>query len=164
MGYQGTTVIYQSTSSPVTCVRIKHAQPTPSTAPPLLCDTHPTQRPPVGHPTARDPTHYTSGRLIGGFLPARAWIGYCRILCFLGNLGLFGITSSLRRRSELPVERKVTLWGKRTRQPVDQESTVEHYCRRHHRPRALRIAPTCKEPPAAQARRVRDQSKSRKRG
>ena len=45
----------------------------------------------------------------------------------------------------------------------DQESAVKRHCRRHHRPRALRIAPVCKEPPAAQARGLRDKSKSQER-
>ena len=36
------------------------------------------------------------------------------------------------------------------------------HCWRHHRSRALRIAPLRKEPPAAQARGLRDQSKNRR--
>ena len=40
--------------------------------------------------------------------------------------------------------------------------SAERYCRRYHRPRAPRIAPVCKEPPAAQAQGLRDQSKGRR--
>ena len=47
------------------------------------------------------------------------------------------------------------------KQPVDRESAVERHCRRRHRPRALWIAPACKEPPAARARGLRYQSNSR---
>ena len=41
------------------------------------------------------------------------------------------------------------------RQPVGQESVAERPCQRHHRPRALRIAPVCKELPAARAQGLR---------
>ena len=43
----------------MTCVHVKLAQPTPSTAPPLLCENHPAQRPSitllVGNPTEETP-------------------------------------------------------------------------------------------------------------
>ena len=62
-----------------------------------------------------------------------------------------------RRTKSRPAEEE------RVRQPVGQKSAVgECYCQRHHRPRALRVAPVCKEPPVAQARGLRDQSKSRR--
>ena len=112
---------------------------------------HPAQRPPVGSPMAKDPIHNTSERLIGGFWPARASVGDCRVLCLLGNLRnrAFGGTKSH------------PAVGAQARQPVGQDSAVERYCRRHHRPRALRIAPVRKEPPAVLARGLRDQRKNR---
>ena len=39
--YQGTIIIYRFIYTPVTCVHVKPAQPTPSTAPPLPCETIP---------------------------------------------------------------------------------------------------------------------------
>ena len=37
------------------CVHVEPARPTLSTAPPLPCEAHPAQRPPVGNPTQRTP-------------------------------------------------------------------------------------------------------------
>ena len=56
-------IIHRFLHLPVTCVHVKPPQPTPSTAPPLPCETHPAQRPPVGNPTARDLTHYVPSRV-----------------------------------------------------------------------------------------------------
>ena len=53
-----------STDTRLICVHIEPAQPTPSTAPPLPCETHPAQRPPVGESDARDPAHYICTRYI----------------------------------------------------------------------------------------------------
>ena len=49
--YQGTIIICRSIDSPLTYVHVKPAQPKPSSAPILPCETHPAQRPPVGNPT-----------------------------------------------------------------------------------------------------------------
>ena len=65
--------------------------------------------------------------------------------------------SRLSRTKSHPAEEE------RARQPVDQESAVERHCRRHHRSRALRIAPVCKESPPIQAQGLRHQIKGRER-
>ena len=49
--------LYIVFNTPLTCVHVEPAQPTPSTAPPLPCDTHPALRPSitrVEEPDARD--------------------------------------------------------------------------------------------------------------
>ena len=74
----------------LTCVHVEPAQPTPSTAPPLPCETHPAQRPSIILPV--DDRWFLELK--------KASIGDFRVLCFLGNFGTFFNTSGLRRRAE----------------------------------------------------------------
>ena len=140
----------------LTFLDVEPTQPTPSTAPPLPCETHPAQRSPI-----------KLLEMINRWFqePVRAPIRDCRVLCFFfGGGGFWNITSSLRRRAELSEGRKATPRKEAGKQPVGKESAVEErHCRRHHRPRALRVAPVCKKPLAAQARELRDPSNSQER-
>ena len=64
VGYSDTIIIYWFYTR-LTCVHVEPAQPTPSTAPPLPCETHPAQRlfiTLVGNPTEREPHHYNCGK------------------------------------------------------------------------------------------------------
>ena len=55
------------------------------------------------------------------------------------NLGVLGKGEQSFKDEESPAE------GERGGQPIGQESAIEErHCRRHHRPRALRIAQVCK--------------------
>ena len=74
-------------NSPVIYVLDKPAN-TPSIAPPLPCETHPSRRISitlVGSPTEREAHHYARGKLIEDFwIPGRR--GDCRV-CVFCNLG-----------------------------------------------------------------------------
>ena len=140
------------------CVHVEPAQPTPSTAPPLPCQTHPAQRPfitLVGDPQEREPHDYTSRENNQRFLVSEGIdLEIVVFSVFLSICGFWRKKSSASRTKSHAAEEE------RARQPVGQESAVKRPCRRHHRPRALRIVLVCKEPPVAQAQGLRDQSKS----
>ena len=122
--------------------------------PPLPCETHPAQRPSIT----------LLVEMINRWLQeaARTSIGDCRVLCFIFVIwGLWNSTSIWSKRAfrgtkSHPAKEELG------RQSVGQDSAVkERHCRRHHRSRALRIAPVCKGVPVARAQGLRHQSTSR---
>ena len=70
----------------------------------------------------------------------------------------FWNTSSLRRRAKLSKDEEPSCGRKLGRPQVGKESEILPV------ESAVRIAPVCKEPAAAQVQGLRDQSKSRRRG
>ena len=87
-----------------------------------------------------------------------ASIGDYRVFfVFFCNFGTFWNASSLRRRAELSNDEE-PLYGSRKlgRRPVGKESETSPT------ESSVRIAPVCKEPPAARAQGLRHQRKSRR--
>ena len=152
-GHRDTLITYRFIYSSVVCVHITSApaQHHFSRVKPIQPKDFALHR---WEPDGKGPHHYTSGRRwpkVSRREGVEATVFFC----------VFVIWGFWKKESKASRTKSHSAGEERRGQPIDWESAVEvRPCRRHHRSRALRIAPVCKVTTIEGAQGERHQSNS----